>query len=105
MKTLSGILSLFVALAFAPGAMAADAKKAPAEAGKAAEAKPAKDGDKKPAADAKPKAARPLPFDTTADDIDAAGKAFTHNNQDGKVVKFVVTDTTVIKQGAADAKF
>ncbi len=31
------------------------------------------------------------------DSIDAAGKTFTHRNADGKVVKFVVTDRTEIK--------
>ena len=31
------------------------------------------------------------------DSIDAAGKTFTHRNADGKVVKFVITDRTEIK--------
>lgn len=111
MKTLACILSLTVALALAPHSLA-QAKKKPADAGKPAEtAKPAADAkpgaDPKPAADAKPavKAAKPLPFDTTADEIDATAKTFTHTNKDGKVVKFNVTPTTVIKQGEAEAKF
>ena len=39
------------------------------------------------------------------DEIDAAGKSFTHKNADGKMVKNVVTDKTEIKNGDAAAKF
>ena len=46
-----------------------------------------------------------LPMTTAVDAIDAATKSFTHNNKDGSAVKFVVTATTVIKNGETDAKF
>ncbi len=37
------------------------------------------------------------------DTIDAKAKNFTHTNKDGTVVKFVITDTTDIKNGEAAA--
>jgi hypothetical protein len=50
-------------------------------------------------------AVKSLPMTTSVDAIDAATKSFTHNNKDGSAVKFVVTTTTMIKNGEADAKF
>ena len=50
-------------------------------------------------------AVKSLPMTTSVDAIDAATKSFTHNNTDGSAVKFVVTTTTMIKNGEADAKF
>ncbi|MEI8107524.1 MAG: hypothetical protein WCI46_06875 [Verrucomicrobiota bacterium] len=50
-------------------------------------------------------AVKSLPMTTAVDAIDAATKSFTHNNKDGSAVKFVVTATTVIKNGETDAKF
>lgn len=105
MKKLTCILTLTFALACGQP-LFAQAKKKPADAAPApaaADAKPAA----KAAGDAKPagKAAKPMPFSSEADEIDAAGKSFTHNNADGKKVKNVATDKTVIKQGEADAKF
>ena len=88
--------SLLAKKAAAPAA-AAPAAAAPAAAAPAAAA---------PAAAAAPVAAvKSLPMTTAVDAIDAATKSFTHNNKDGSAVKFVVTATTVIKNGEADAKF
>ena len=44
-----------------------------------------------------PTQAKPIGMYTKVDAIDAAGKTFTHRNKDGKVVKFVLTDKTEIK--------
>ncbi|MCE9611069.1 MAG: hypothetical protein K8R23_12815 [Chthoniobacter sp.] len=49
-------------------------------------------------------AAKAMGMYTKVDAIDAAAKTFSHNNKDGTVVKFVVTDTTDIKNGDAAAK-
>lgn len=109
MKKLLFTLAITIAFASSPAAFAQAKKKAaaapaaaPAAAAPAAAeaAKPAE----KPAAPAV-KATKPLPFSSTADEIDAAGKSFTHNNADGKKVKNVVTDKTEIKNGEAAAKF
>ncbi len=111
MKKLLFTLAITLAFASTPAAFAQAKKKAaaapaaapaaPAAAAPAAEAaKPAE----KPAAPAA-KAPKPLPFSSTADEIDAAGKSFTHANADGKKVKNVVTDKTEIKNGEAAAKF
>ena len=45
-----------------------------------------------------------MPMYSEVSAIDAAGKSFTHKNKDGKEVKFVITDTTEIKNGDAAAK-
>ena len=114
MKKLLLTLAITIAIASSPAAFAQAKKKAPAApaaapaaAAPAADAKPAAEATKpaeKPAAPAA-KAPKPLPFSSTADEIDAAGKSFTHKNADGKVVKSVVTDKTEIKNGEAAAKF
>ena len=59
-----------------------------------------------PAKPAAPKAAvaKPMAMYSEVTTIDAAGKSFTHKNKDGKEVKFVITDTTEIKNGEAAAK-
>ena len=57
-----------------------------------------------PAAAAKPAAAKPMAMYSEVTAIDVAGKSFTHKNKDGKEVKFVITDTTEIKNGDAAAK-
>ncbi len=108
MKKLTCILTLTFALACGQP-LFAQAKK------KAAEGAPAAAAEAKPAADAKPvekpakpdatKAAKPMPFSSEVDKIDATGKSFTHVNVDGKKVKNTVTEKTAIKQGEADAKF
>ena len=100
MKKLILALTTGIALALSPAAFAQAKKKEPAKP--AEPAAPAK-ADAKPAAE--PKAAKPIPMNSRADEIDAAGKTFTHVNKDGKKVKHVVTDTTEIKQGDAAAKF
>lgn len=108
MKKLLLTLALTIAFASSPAAFAQAKKKAAAPAAApAADAKPAADAAKpaeKPAAPAA-KAPKPLPFSSTADEIDAAGKSFTHTNADGKKVKNVVTDKTEIKNGEPAAKF
>lgn len=104
MKKLTCIFTLALALAISPAAHA-QAKKKAADATPAAPAAEAKTEPAKPA-EAKPaKPAKALPFNSEVDEIDAAGKSFTHNNVDGKKVKNVVTDKTEIKQGEAAAKF
>ncbi len=106
MKKITCILSVIAALAFVPASFAQAKKKAPEAAPAEAKAGDAKvPAGKAPAAEVKPKAAKPLPFSASADEIDAAGKTFTHNNADGKKVKFVVTDKTELKQGDLAAKF
>ena len=116
MKKLLLTLAITLAIASSPAAFAQAKKKEKAAAAPAADAKPAAApaADAKPAAEAAkpaekpaaaPKAPKAMPFNTTADEIDAAGKSFTHANKDGKKVKNVVTDTTEIKNGDAAAKF
>ena len=91
------IVMLTLAIAFAcPTALAQTEKK------KAAEATPA--ADKKSAADAK-KPDRPMPMNSRADEINAAGKSWTQVNKDGKRVKHVVTAETPILQSGTAAKF
>jgi hypothetical protein len=102
MRKLLFTLTASFALALSPAAFAQAKKKEPAKpAEPAAPAAPA--APAKPAADAK--AAKPLPMNSRADEIDAASKSFTHVNKDGKKVKHVLTDTTEIKRGDAAAKF
>lgn len=96
MKKLLTLLTL-TALATAPATVLAAPKKA-VEAVPAAPAAPAK-----PAAPAVA-AVKAMPMFTKVDAIDAAAKTFSHNNKDGTVVKFMVTDTTEIKNGEAAAK-
>lgn len=100
MKKLLLTLAITLAIASSPAAFAQAKKK---EKPAAEAAKPAEKAADKPAA--APKAPKALPFSSTADEIDAAGKSFTHKNADGKVVKNVVTDKTEIKNGEAAAKF
>jgi hypothetical protein len=112
MKKLLHTIALSLALACAPAALAQAKKKEPAPAkpepaavdptAKPAE-KPADKPADKPATPAK--AARPQPFNSTAEEVDAAGKSFTHVNKDGKKVKNVITDKTVFKGEAATKKF
>ena len=102
MKQILFSLTLGLALSVGPSAFAQAKKK---EAAKPAEAPAAPAA---PAADAKKddaKAVKPLPMNARADEIDAAGKSFTQKNKDGKLVKNIVTATTEIKNGDADAKF
>ena len=97
MKKLLTILTL-TAFAALPATTFAATKKEAAPAATPAPAAPAK-----PAA-AKPAAAKPMAMYSEVTTIDAAGKSFTHKNKDGKEVKFVITDTTEIKNGDAAAK-
>ena len=97
MKKLLTILTL-TAFAALPATTLAATKKEAAPA-----ATPAPAAAAKPAA-AKPAAAKPMPMYSEVSTIDAAGKSFTHKNKDGKEVKFVITDTTEIKNGDAAAK-
>ncbi len=109
MKKLLFTLTFGLALVASPAAFAQAKKKEaakPAEAptAPAAPAAPAA----APAADAKKpdaKAAKPIPMNSRADEIDAAGKSFTQVNKDGKKVKHIVSATTEIMQGEAAAKF
>ena len=100
MKKFLTILTL-TAFAAAPATVLAAPKKeaaAPAAEAKAAAVK---------AVEAKPAvpSVKPLPMNTKVDAIDAAAKTFSHNNADGKVVKFNVLATAEIKNGEAAAKF
>lgn len=95
MKKLLSIFALTALVAGIPSASFAAKKAAPA-------ATPAASA---PAPSATPTAAKTIPMNSTVDTIDYAGKSFTHKNKDGKEVKFVLTSTTEIKQGKADAKF
>lgn len=94
MKKLLTILTL-TAFAALPATTFAAPKKEAAPAATPAPAKPAA-----------PKAAvaKPMAMYSEVTTIDAAGKSFTHKNKDGKEVKFVITDTTEIKNGDAAAK-
>ena len=96
MKKLLTLLTL-TALATAPATLLAAPKKA-VEPAPAAPAAPAK-----PATPTVP-AAKALGMFTKVDAIDDAAKTFSHTNKDGTVVKFMVTDTTEIKNGDAAAK-
>lgn len=97
MKKLLTILTL-TALAALPATTFAAAKKD--TAAPAATPAPAPKPAAKPA---EPKAAKPMAMYSEVTAIDVAGKSFTHNNKDGKVVKFVITDKTDIKNGDAAA--
>ena len=97
MKKLLSIVTL-AALALALPSVSFAAKKAPA----APAATPAA---ATPAPAATPAAAKPIPLYSEVSSIDAAGKSWTHKNKDGKEVKFVLTDTTEIKQKGVPAKF
>ncbi len=96
MKRILAILTL-TALTAIPASIAAPKKEATAPA-----ATPAA----KPAEPAKAPAAAPkaMPMYAKVDAIDAKAKTFSHNNKDGTVVTFMVTETTEIKNGEADAK-
>lgn len=94
MKKLLTILTL-TAFAALPATTFAAPKK---EAAPAATPAPAK------AAAPKAAVAKPMAMYSEVTTIDAAGKSFTHKNKDGKEVKFVITDTTEIKNGDAAAK-
>ncbi len=94
MKKLLTILTL-TAFAALPATTFAAPKK---EAAPAATPAPAK------AAAPKAAVAKPMAMYSEVTTIDAAGKSFTHKNKDGKEVKFVITDTTEIKNGEAAAK-
>ena len=99
MKKFLTIITLTAFAAVPATLLAAPKKEAAAPAAeKPAEAKPA---EAKPAA---VKAPKPMPFSAEVTTIDAAGKSFTHKNKDGTEVKFVVTETTEIKNGEAAAK-
>ena len=102
MKKLLFTLTLAGALALGGQSAFAQAKKKPAEAPTAAAEKPKTAGD---AAKPKADASKPLPFHTTVDSIDAAGKSFSHKNKDGKEVKNVVTAKSELKNGDKEAKF
>ena len=94
MKKLLTILTLTAFAALPATTFAAPKKETPATT------PAAKPVETKPAAPA----SKPLPMYAKVDAIDAAAKTFSHNNKDGTVVKFVVTDKTEIKNGEADAK-
>jgi uncharacterized cupredoxin-like copper-binding protein len=96
MKKLLFTVTLGITLAFGSHSAFAQAKKK--AAAPAAEATKVADAEKA-------KVAKPLPMYSRADEIDAAGKTFTQVNKDGKKVKHVVTDKTVIKNGDKEAKF
>ena len=102
MKKFLTILTL-TAFAAAPATVLAAPKKEAAAAAPAAEAKAAavKAVEAKPAVPS----VKPMSMSTKVDAIDAAAKTFSHNNADGKVVKFNVLATTEIKNGQAAAKF
>lgn len=95
MKKFLTILTL-TALAALPATTSAAPKKEAAA--------PAATPAPKPAAAPAAPAAKALSMYTKVDSIDAQTKTFTHTNKDGTVVKFVVTDTTDIKNGEAAAK-
>ena len=95
MKKLLTILTLTAFAALPATTFAAPKKEAAAPAATPAPAKPAA---------AKPAAPKPMPMYSEVSAIDVAGKSFTHKNKDGKEVKFVITDTTEIKNGDAAAK-
>ncbi|MEK0449791.1 MAG: hypothetical protein RL088_2059 [Verrucomicrobiota bacterium] len=100
MKKLLFTLTFGLAIVASPAAFAQAKKKEPAAPAAAPAGAPAADA-KKPEA----KAAKPLPMNARADEIDAAGKTFTQVNKDGKKVKHVISDATEIKNGEAAAKF
>jgi hypothetical protein len=98
MKRLITLISLSaLALALPVSSIAAEKEKT---AKKPAEKAPAASAESK----AEPKAAKPIPMHVRADVIDAAAKTFTNKRKDGVEVKHVLTDTTEIKNGDADAK-
>jgi len=97
--TLVGALALGGQSAFAQAKKKATPTPAPGDAPAAAPAAPA-------APTEKPKTeAKPGPFHTTVDSIDAKGQSFTHKNKDGKEVKNLVTSKTELKNGDKEAKF
>ena len=107
MKKFLTILTLTAFAALPATTLAAKEKKeatAPAAVlgKKPAEEPPAEAKGDKPAAGKDGKA---ISMKAEVDAIDAAAKTFSHNNKDGTVVKFMVTDKTEIKNGEADAKF
>jgi len=109
MKKLLSILTVSaIALSLPAGSFAAEKKAKPAaEAAPDAAKKPADKPAAKPEAAAEKVAGegKPLPMNSRADAIDAAGKNFTMKRKDGVEVKHVITDATAIKNGEADAKF
>ena len=112
MKKLLFTLTLAGALALGGQSALAQAKKKPAAPPDAPAAAPGEkpkvaDTEKpKVEADAKAKTAKNRGFYISADEIDAAGKAFTHvSKKDGKKVKYVVTATTEITNDGKPAKF
>ena len=107
MKKLLFTLTLAGALALGGQSAFAQAKKKPAEAPAAAAEKTKAAGEKpKAEGDAKAKTAKARGFYISADEIDAAGKSFTHvNKKDNKKVKYVVTATTEIANDGKPAKF
>lgn len=94
MKKIISILTLTAFVAFPAITFAAPKKDA------ATAATPA---PKAAAAPATP-SAKVMGMYVKVDTIDAKAKNFTHTNKDGTVVKFVITDTTDIKNGEAAAK-
>ena len=109
MKKLLFTLTLAGALALGGQSAFAQAKKKPADAPATAAAEKPKTADAgKPKAegDAKAKTAKARGFYISADEIDAAGKSFTHvNKKDNKKVKYVVAATTEIANDGKPAKF
>jgi len=59
----------------------------------------------KPAETPKVKVEKPMPMHAVVDSIDATAKSFTHKNKDGKMITYMVTDKTEIKNGEKIAKF
>jgi len=62
-------------------------------------------GVAKPAAVDKVKADKPMPMHAMVESLDATAKTFSHKTKDGKMVKYMVTDKTEIKNGDKAAKF
>jgi len=62
-------------------------------------------GAAKPAATPKVKVEKPMPMHAVVDSIDATAKSFTQKTKDGKMIKYMVTDKTEIKNGDKVAKF
>jgi hypothetical protein len=95
--TLAGVLALGGQSAFAQAKKKATPTPAPGDAPAAAPAAAPAD---KPKTDAKPS-----PFHTIVDSIDAKGQSFSHKNKDGKEVKFVVTSKTELLNEGKSATF
>lgn len=93
------LLVLFTLFALVDDVAAQARKPEPGATGQPVKATPQPAGEK-PAAPS----AKPLPMNSRADEIDLVARTFTHHTREGKKVKHVITDGTLIKQGDAPAK-